>query len=250
MKTGPQATEAQTGDDLDFRIRSRDEIVRILRHMAKSRETLTVSFDAGKESMPSLLLGVDAPQDRVIFDNGPEEEVNRRLLQSAGATLLGRHNLVQVRFEVGKVERISVNGGPAFAARLPEWIVRMQRRKFYRLIAPADRPLSCRFTLPDGTPISTVVLDISLGGIGILQPPSVPPERWEPTTIIKEARIELPDSTLLSDLEVRGRAPLPSPGRSPRFRIGCRFVSPSPRMPDRIQSYINRIELERRRKGR
>jgi c-di-GMP-binding flagellar brake protein YcgR len=228
-----------------FRIRSRPEIARVFRDMSKAGELVT-AYLADREFFLTTILGIDAENARIFLDYGADERLNERALQAAQLLFVGRHYQVRVQFTAA-VSKVNLKDGPALAASFPDSILRIQRREFYRLTTPlAARPL-CRISLPNGATLEAIIVDISLGGIGIIETEGDEP-LWEPGHIIKDVRIELPDDTRIqSDIEIRNRYLLPQAQGQVQYHIGCKFLHLESRMNADIQRYIHRVDLERRR---
>ena len=129
--------------------------------------------------------------------------------------------------------------GLAFRIRLPESVLRFQRRDSYRLKIPLGRPLLCEVPANDeGTErVSVRVRDISVAGVGLIDYPK--DLRVAVGTVWTGCRIQLPDlGPLLGDIEVMHASE--GEGR----RCGCRFQNLPLAMANLIQRYITRVERE------
>jgi len=243
----PPLPESQDPELERFRIRARAEIARVFRDMAKAGELITAYFGNGQFFLTTLL-GVDAESERIFLDYGIDEQLNQRALQADEFKFVGRHYQVRVQFTTAALHKIQLKDGPALTTPFPASILRIQRREFYRLTTPLSARPICRVTLKDGTVLEAAIVDISLGGIGIIETSSHDEGLLAPGHILKNTQIELPDQARIqSDIEIRNRYTVPLSNGQLQYHLGCKFLHLEPRMNADIQRYIHRVDLERRR---
>ena len=248
MSNDHKPGSSENHDLEQFRLRSPGEIVRVLRDLAGSTELVTAYFDDGREFILSSVLHVDPEHDQVVLDYGPDDALNRRLLNRQRAVFVTRHNKVRVQFGCDRIHLATYQGGPAFVTPLPESLVRVQRREFYRLTTPLGQRLNISFTGSDGNTVWAHIVDISIGGVGIIEPPEGWVPACEPGTVVSGCRIELPEEGVIhADVEIRNRYEAGQTAGRPLYRIGCRLMRLDSRDSAAIQRYIHRVELERRR---
>lgn len=229
-----------------FRVDSRVEIIPVLRDLKRGGAFLTAYFDQGKGFLLTTVVEVDTERDRLLLDEGPNPEENQRLLESESALFVGNHRGVRVQFRGAGLQRVELSDGPAFALPLPQCLVRVQRREFYRLDIPVAHPIRCRFHRDDGTPVEVEVLDLSLGGIGVLETDEI--QDWEPGTVVRACRLDLPDhGTVETNIEVRNQMEVERGNGRHIYRAGCRFLQLDAATSARIQRYIHQVEVDRRR---
>jgi len=223
-------------------------MIRVLRELARSPQVVSAYFDDGREFIITSLLGIDSEHNKMLLDYGPDDELNRRLIAAGEAVLVANPDNVRVQFKAEDIRRFDYQGEPAFVATMPASIIRIQRREFHRLSIPIGSRLVCRFMADGGTAVEATVVDISVGGIGLIESLDDSLYKWEPGTVIPAVRIELPGEGGISvDMEIRSRFSVNEPGHGDRFRIGCMFLGLANRQSAAIQRYIHRMELERRR---
>lgn len=233
-----------------YRTYDRLEIQRVLRDLARQGELVTVYFSGGRDFVLTSVLDVDAEAGRVYLELGADQSANERLLKVGRAQFVSSHNRVRVQFAIETVESDRRNGTPVFAVPFPESMVRIQRREFYRLNTPVAQPIYCRLPV-NGEAVDVVVVDISLGGVGLLEPPEGHPLNLGAGDIIDGCHIDLPEEGLIeTSLEIRSAFDYTTRSGRVQRRIGCRFLHLTPAMNAQIQRYIHRVELERRRKAR
>lgn len=236
-----------TGSEYDkYMLRNPAEVLAVLRQLQQRFTQLTVFSNEGQDML--LTVVVEVSPDHLILDIGADEEVNRRVEAAERHYCIGQLDRVRIQFLLGRFNRIDHNGQPAFFATMPKEVLRLQRREFYRLSAPAARPLRCRIpmTLPDGRAGSfdAIVLDISVGGVGLTGFPEDLP--LEVGQILTNCRIELPEEGIIETTLRVCQTGISFIGNQTRLRAGCEFVSlPGPKQT-LIQRYIIKVERERK----
>ncbi len=232
-----------------YMLRTPGEVLMVLRGLRDRKAQITVFCNEGRDMLLTML--VEILQDRLVFDVGPDEEINRR------AAAAGRHycvallDKVRIQFLVGDFTPISHDKRPAFLCALPQELLRLQRREFYRLTTPVARPLKCRMPLPlaggGETLYEAPVFDISGGGIGIAAPPEDVP--FAPQLQLPDCRIELPEAGIvICTIKVCTVFEIALKSGARIRRAGCAFVDLPGPMATLIQRYI--VKVERARKAR
>jgi c-di-GMP-binding flagellar brake protein YcgR len=235
------------GSEYDkYMLRNPTEVLQLLCQLQAHVTQLTVFCNEGQDILRTVLLEVTS--DRLILDIGADEAINRRVLAADNHYCLGQLERVHIQFLLGQFERIEYQGRPAFRAALPQEVLRLQRREYYRLSTPAARPLKCRLTLPavnGGVKVLEVnVLDISVGGVGIAFPSDE--LTLEVGQSIPACRIDLPEIGIIkSALCVRHLGPYFA-GNHTLQRAGCEFVNLPGPQKTLIQRYIIKVERERK----
>lgn len=236
-------------NDGDYLIHSPLEIAFLLRAIMQHGTLLTVYTGAGNDSFVTLLLSIEDDPPGVVFDCGPSAALNRRVLESDRLAFLTTHDRIQVQFECRDASEVLYEGKPAFHVPLPERLLRLQRREYYRLVAPAMTPLRCALTVRHegkDVRIELKVLDISCGGIATstnLQDPAPQPG------VRYACKIELPGAgTLQATIEQRNTFELTLYNGTKIRRSGYQFVDPKEKDVALIQRYI--MYQERARKER
>lgn len=235
------------GSEYDkYMLRNPAEVQTLMRQLKERVTQLTVFCNEGQDMLLTVLLEI-AP-DHLVLDVGSDEEINRRVAVADRHYCIGQLDRVRIQFLLGPFKRIEFAGRPAFLAALPKEVLRLQRREYYRLSTPIARPLKCRMPipLPDGGRriYEATVLDISVGGIGIIAPPEDVP--LEAGQIIPDCRIELPEVGIIDcTLRICQLGVSFQRGQT-RRRAGCEFVAlPGPQQT-LIQRYIIKVDRERK----
>lgn len=242
--------EIEQDDYSKYLLYSRSEILFVLRSVMQKNCMLTVYFDNGEHFFLTALLAISEDGNWLYFDPGSDEAVNKQALKAEKLLLTTMLEKVKIQFSVNGFQATKAGTRLAFAGRLPETMLRLQRREYFRLSTPIGNPLKCSLHLPqaDGSTISqeSIVLDISGGGIG-LQLPSEMAGRFEPGTVLPDCRLNLPEEGLLTtSLCVRNAFSVTTRSGHSYLRVGCEYVDlPGTRL-SMIQRYITRIERDRK----
>ena len=238
-----QLSEAEI--EARFHITGRRPVAFMLAGFAKENEQFSLLFQAGQEMFLTTLLAVFPEKNLLIFDCSGSSESNRNLMKSERNVLIGQPGGIRVQFAVGPVAELIYGGSKAFSVALPQYIVRLQRREFFRIETPRLKPLQFFGRLPDDTLLSLPAHDISVDGIGLTA--GVLPEGLAPGLMLENCRFALPEDqhdfffngTLrhLSQREVRGGTSI--------WRVGLQFINLPLAEENRIQRYIGKVERER-----
>ncbi len=239
----------QADDYGKYLLHSKKEIVFILRAMRDSGVLITVYFNQGTDFLLTTLLSVSADGNSLLLDPGSNAEMNRKALASDKLVFIAAHDKVKIQFSVRHLAKTEYEGREAFRAAIPDELLRLQRREYYRLTAPIAHPLRCAIPvrLADGTKTTfeTTVIDISGGGLGVMAPPEG--VEFETDHLFENCRIELPEvGTVLATLRVRNVFEFTLRSGAKTKRSGCQFVDLPGHMMTLIQRYIIRIERERK----
>jgi c-di-GMP-binding flagellar brake protein YcgR len=237
----------QADDFGKYLLHSKKEILFILRAMRDKGDLITVYFNQGTDFLLTTLLDVD--EGGILLDPGSNADMNSRALASDKLVFIATHDKVKIQFSVRHLARTKFEGREAFRAAVPDEMLRLQRREFYRLTAPIAHPLRCFIPvkLADGTrtTLETTVIDISGGGLAVMAPPEG--VEFETDHLFENCRIELPEvGTVTTTLRVRNVFEFTLRSGSRIKRSGCQFVDLPGPMLTLIQRYIIRIERERK----
>lgn len=209
------------------------------------RDVVQFSVHFAGDQFLTTLLAVDPGKGLLIFDCSGSAEVNRHLLASQGASFVGRPEGIHVQFSTGKCWETVYAGAKAFVVPLPEIVVRLQRREYFRIATPLARPLVCFGRLANGTLLQLNVHDISVAGIGLVAPAL--PEGLAVGSVLNNSHFVLPvdakemffTATVMHLSDFEGRL------GSHHWRIGLRLDDLPAGDQNRLQRYIAHIERER-----
>lgn len=247
----PRFEVENSADYSRFLLRSRAEVLFVLRSLIPKAALITVHFDHGKSFLLTSLLAITADNEGLIFDIGSDEEMNRKALAATGKLIFTTSiDKVKVQFTLAKLAATQHEGRAAFRSALPENVLRLQRREYFRLSTPIATPVKCVLPMqrPDGTAMTAEVplIDISGGGVGLMVTPAQK-DLFPIGAVFRDCRMALPDEGVLTaTLSLRNSFEVTTRTGTPYLRIGCEFVDlPGSRL-SLVQRYITRIERERK----
>lgn len=229
----------------EYLLRNRTEMLQVLRQLLDRGSQITIFFNDGADLVLTTLLAVR--DDALIFDLGASTEANRRALDAARLFCVTTLDKVRVQFILRGLKPITHDGRPAFRAVLPESVLRLQRREYFRLTMPLTRRLTCQIPLQSGRNIEVDIVDLSGGGLSVVTPPDS--AQFGPEMEFSGCRIELPEvGSITATIKVLAIFEITLRNGTHVKRAGCQFVRLPGTMANLIQRYI--IKTERERKAR
>lgn len=225
-----------------YQIYSRFEIISILREIMQRHVLVTIHFGGGVKFIVTNLLTVNPEFEEIVFDFGAEMETNIALTKANRFTVVTFLSHVKVQFSGQRIEQTIYEGSQALRMRLPESVLRFQRREFFR--SPVmGKPIACHIPRPKeaGGPISARILNISVGGVGVLAWGDG--ESCAPGMSFNDCQIDLPElGNITASIEICNTSDIMLPNGSTQKRVGCRFKNMPGSMTTMIQRYVNMIE--------
>lgn len=151
-----------------FRVSLDIEILYVLRSMMKACALTTISFDNDDGFILTTVIGIDSKRRELIFDYGTDTTSNRRALKAGQLNVFTLLNRVEIQFVCHDIEKIKFEGRSAFRVRIPDNLLRLQKRAHYRIDIPTTKYLTCLIPLPQGDYAKVFLQNISRGGMAIL----------------------------------------------------------------------------------
>ncbi len=233
-----------------YMLTSRTEVLYILRALQKHGALGTIYFNHNQSFFLTALLDVDDKENELILDPGSDESVNLKALTADNLTFTSSLDKVKVQFHLKQVRPCTFEGRQAFAAPLPETLLRLQRREYFRLETPIANPIRCYFPPSSDSGLAQTsdfsLLDISGGGISLMAPLAMG-DCFAEGKLFQDCRIDLPgEGPIVVTLCIRGVFRVIPRNGNEYLRVGCEFINlPNGRLT-LIQRYITRIERERK----
>lgn len=228
-----------------FQLTDRSDIIAVLRQLGRRPELVTAYFNQGRESLVTAVLGVDTERGEIELDQGPDDAVNRRALAADSLICMTREQNVSIRFRVSGLRAGTRSDGPVFRAPLPESVQRMQRREFFRVPMPVSTPVICRIPTEDGSVYTLRAMDLSLGGVGLVDAAMSLPLRVG--DVFTGCELEIPGQDVLAvRLEVRNISRHIFRDGSVGRRLGLAFGGVSGRGTTLLQRYLQRLQIAQR----
>lgn len=234
-------------DDLNpYRVRSRREIIALLRSIGERNQLVRMLINHGTDTIVTSILKIDETNDTVLLDCAPTAVMNQRVLDSETLSFETILESIRILFTSPPADSCVYENLPAFIIPLPDSVIRLQRREFYRVPTPVTTPVRCTIpvTAVDGhvMPIVATLHNISGGGISIVDDKKL----IDPTIgrIYQNCRIDLPGGAITVALQVRNLLEVTLTNGKSIHRLGCEFVDPSNGTLGAVQKYITKIERE------
>lgn len=226
----------------DYLVYAPREIATVLRHAQQKKAWLAVYAGAGQYVLLTMVLFVDVKTGEVLLDCAADDATNRTVLAAAELAFVTRIDGVHIQFTANRIEMITYEGTRAFRIRLPEAILRQQRRDNYRVSVPAREGVAARIQFRDGNTILAQVMDLSAGGLRLAGSADL---HLEPGMQYPGCEIRLPGSgTLDVTLQVQHADSVTLSSGAQKKYFGCKFVNLPADLETRLQRYI--MELERK----
>lgn len=228
------------GGEEEFEIVSTHEIYFILRDLVKNGERVALYYDRRKEVFTTSV--VDADEDGFWLDCTQSPQENRRIAASEGIVLVSSHYHAKVQFEVENLELADYEGTDTFYSALPERLLRIQRRDYFRLYLP-NGALKCVVTFPPAKAGESarervmLVRDISQGGVALYCDENDPD--FQAGKIVPNCSLHLgPEVVITFSLQVRYVVVTRLQSGGGKGCAGCRFVGLNNRMNSQLQRYV------------
>jgi c-di-GMP-binding flagellar brake protein YcgR len=233
--------------DERFTLRSRPEIVALLRALAKQNAMITVYFDQDREFILTTILAVNPEFNELVLDLGADTRANKLLLRATYLKVVGYEGRIKVQFSANHAEAAAHEDRSAFRMRIPATVLRLQRRDFYRIHLPIGNPIKAYLQPFAGRPDQlheARLADISCGGVAmILTTVDVPIKIGQ---VYPACSINLPGvGTVSAQLEITYVNDVVLKNGTSQRSAGCRFIRLPGPMQSMIQRYINKAEHER-----
>ena len=234
-------------EDLKYRIPSKIEMLYILQYLADQGTHAALYYGRSKNFILTTLLG--ANEQGMWLDVGPFPSENKQLLLSDKFTFVSVHQHAKIQFVACSIKNDLFENNEAFYMDLPDYLLRIQRRDFFRTTTPAGTPVKCIIPIPAENPDDQFIMrevpivDISGGGIGFLRNENE--AELLPRKVFPDCRIAIPDvGTLTGTIEVKYNINLTSQNNVIHKRVGCHFVHQNNQMENLLQGYITRLQRE------
>lgn len=234
-------------DDM-FTISKESEIRAMIRRLIAQHCLFTAHFGDEHRFLLTTLLGVSENGREMFLDVSPHESINQRVLAAPSLLMSTQIDRVELRFRTARVTEATFEGLPAFRVPLPEQMLYLQWREFFRLTPPISRPVICEIQVPAGEEthvLQTRVIDISVGGVAIHVPTEFEPA-FHAGAQFEHCRLDLPDTGVIRPtLLVRYVVQTADARGQLRMRAGCQFHNPPRALQSTVQRYVTRVERER-----
>lgn len=228
-----------------YYLETRTEVVQILRSLNDHADSLAVYFDQGRNFILTALLEVRPNQETFVFDLGSNDEMNKRLLASEKLLFVGIQNGIRVQWSTGPAARAAFGGSDAFVAWLPQTVLRLQRRDFFRVGIPVTMDARCH--IPDAKTGNEglKIHDISVGGLCVIANEFL--GKAQVLDRFDRCTLELGEfGDIQESVEVRHITPINLRGGKNHVRVGLRFLNIGAGDQAKIQRFLVKVEQAKR----
>ena len=228
----------------NYMLYGRGEIMQKLRQLGKKNSLISVHF--GGRTMLSTVVDVLADKNLLVLDYGGNEEMNQKLLKHNKATIKTDYDGITAQFSVKDIRKARLQGKASFACPLPESVLWVQRREFYRVRIPLSEVITCELIHGDDNHTEYPVLDISTGGIALYDKDDE--LELEPGNVFHNCKLTMGDhSTAIISLEIRNHILKNPNDPSEGTRCGCAFLNLTGDVESDVQKFINLVDLQQKR---
>jgi c-di-GMP-binding flagellar brake protein YcgR len=240
--------QIESPDVSQYLVRNPREILSVLRQLVEKRALVLVYPDSKHPSALLSVITVSESDQTLYLDVSNDPELNRRLLSAEHSDCDTQLDRIEIRFQIGALAKTQAVGGEALCCAIPEALLRLQRREFFRLVTPVVNPILCAIPVPASADkkaksYQARVLNISVGGRALVVPEGLD---VAPDMEFKNCQIDLPDSPpIVVTLQVRNIFRITQVDGTEQLRAGFKFMDLKPIQDSTIQRYILRIERER-----
>ncbi len=231
----------------DFEVESRKEIIALLRGIGEKNQLIRMLVQGESDVCVTSILEVDVEHNALILDCSINNEQNRRILAASRISFETTLDKIRILFSASNVTETQFENARAFKIAIPETLIRLQRREYYRMVTPVSNPVRVVIPMPTdmgGGSNSFPLADISCGGIAILDN-----KLLLGNTIgdnYENCRIELPEiGTVNTTLQIRNSLDMTLLNNKTNRRLGCEFYNISRGNLALVQRYITKLERER-----
>lgn len=222
----------------------RGEIMQKLRQLGKKNSLISLHF--GEQSMLSTVVDVLADKNLLVLDYGGNEDLNQKLLSNNRAVVKTDYDGITAQFTVTDIRKARLQGKPSFASTLPDSLLWVQRRDFYRVRIPLSEVVTIELIHGDNNRTEYSVLDISTGGFALFDKNNE--LELEPGNVFHNCKLTLGehDSAFLN-IEIRNHIPVNPYDLSEGTRCGCEFLNLAGDFEIAVQKFINLVDQQQKR---
>lgn len=246
-----QQFELEQPDDYSkYLLHSRPEILAVLRSLIQKGALITVYFDQGNSFLLTSMIAINPDNRSFILDLGSNEEMNHRALLAKKLILTTQVDKIKIQFSLNSLTAAQSGGRNAFLGTVPETLLRLQRREYFRLSTPIANPIRLAATIrrADNSVmhVDLPLLDISGGGVGLMATTDQA-QLLKRGDSLSECKLTLPNEGLLvTSLCVRNLFNVTTRSGSHHVRVGCEYVGLTSARLAMVQRHITRVERERK----
>lgn len=226
------------------------EITLFLDLLSKRGSILTAHLNEGRQFFLTSILAVDAASGTLFLDPPQASEDILPVRSAEKVTLVGTLEKIKLQLRLPALQDSVHDQKNVLSAPIPERLLRLQRREYFRLEPPHTHQILCTLSAmtPSGTTqtLELPLSNISGGGVSLIAPTDLA-DLFPRDALFKDCRLEIPDEgVILVNLRVRKTIEISPQSGHRSLRVGCEYIGlPASRLA-MIERYITRIERERK----
>ena len=219
---------------------------RILNDIADKGTLVLLYYGSNRHFIITTLLS--ASSEGIWLEVSPDKETNEKILQSTGSlTLVTLHRGVKIQFPVEAVY-LAPPSNDAFYMDCPPWILRIQRRSFFRM-STLGVSLQCVIPIPPKPdsphtqPVTRTSPIINLSGSGLALSCKANEPDLVPGMTFPNCTINLPSVAVINvTLLVRNSIEVSMTNDTNGKRIGCEFIDMDMPTSTQLQHYLSYLQ--------
>lgn len=239
METRPAQLDGMAADDTleEFRVTSPRDIGLLIKQLVDG--SVLLNLNASDDSVfTSAIWAMDSARGTISFNADPNDPAMRELFRSDEVVVVGYLDNVKVQFTVRKLVLVQGNRASVMSCPIPRVMFRFQRRNAFRVRPLVRSAPVARLRHPDMPEMEFAlrILDVSIGGCGLLLPQEVP--TMNVGVLVNNVRMELDDDTRL-DVALRLKYSTTINAEAGGLRLGFEFVRPGGDAQRTLQRFID-----------
>ena len=249
MTTNPDQTTAESigkasvEDTEKYVLRTRREIIPLLKALTKKPDPVTAKIPDSTHTMITAVLDVLPNKNLMVLDYGPAEALNKKLLAADRVICTTRHEMVETRFNCSNLKQVKYKGEPAFAVPLPDSVLHLQRRGYFRIKPLTSHPAYLGLTLENDQVLNLKLIDIGIKGLSLQD--NLFRLHTAQGKLFENCKLTLPANPSLNvNFELRYSASSSSRDGQEFNRVGGRFINLNPNDEFNLQRFINMVQIE------
>lgn len=233
--------------DSKYLIENPKQIIKLINSLMKKNCLIAAKPGHPDKSFLTAIIKIDEKKNQLILDYGPQEYLNKQLINSRSPQFCAELDGVQLQFTGTNIKKMRVEGQSVFALPIPSALHWMQRRIYYRLKIPAFHQSYCLIPAENTENRSELrfkLLDISVSGFSFHDDQTIFTDHSIADRTFNDCQLVLNGSEIenISFAIVRKRHSMPAKSNQGN-QFGCKFLNM--RAPDEavVSRYMKEIEL-------
>lgn len=234
-----------------YLLTGRGEILEKLRWLERAKTIMSGQIANSGTTFITTIVKILPDKNILAIDVSAQDTTNRRVSRAEYVVFRSDYEGIANQFTGRSIKDATLEDAPVFSVAIPEQILWVQRRAFFRVPVPFTMPAHCRFRFDGGDELEFHIIDISLNGLAFWDRLSFLPKGIEEGYILPEVSLELPSIGIVSvALEVRNKVNYSEQSGGKGQRFGCKFVEVSKPVEIQLQKFLFELQILQREKNR